>query len=112
MGLGNSRWLVNLLEATGFVGLDAKQPQLELGGGPGEIHRPIDRVGIAVLVHQSQDLLACFAGRDNKGNLDALARSEGHAPPQAEDRVEDETLAVAGLLKDPHRDSRASARAR
>src|SRR3990172_5983469 len=60
-------------------------------------------MGIAVVTHQSQDLLACFAGGENQGNLDALAWTESQALAQAEDRVQDKTLAVAKLLEDPHR---------
>src|SRR5665647_447588 len=58
---------------------------------------------IAVLIHQPQDLLACFAGRENQGNLDTLAWTERQALAQAEDRVQDKTLAAVKLLEDPHR---------
>src|SRR5512136_1133097 len=58
---------------------------------------------IAVFTHQPQDLLACFAGGKNQRNLDTPAWTESQAPAQAEDRVQDKTLAVARLLKDPHR---------
>ena len=92
-----------LLKAARFVGLDAKQAQLELGRGPGEIHRSIDRVGIAVLVHQPQDTLPRFARCENQRYLDTLARTQCHALAQAEDGVQDETLAVAQLLRDTHR---------
>src|SRR3990172_6920284 len=74
-----------------------------LGRGPGKIQRPIDRMEITVLSHQHQNLLACFAGGDNQGNLDMLARVKSHVLAQAEDRVEDKPLAVTELLKDPHR---------
>src|SRR4030066_9646 len=60
-------------------------------------------MGIAVLTHQPQDLLACFAGGENQGNLDTLAWTESQALAEAEDRVQDKTLAVAKLLEDPHR---------
>ena len=59
-GIRKKQVACQLLKAARFVGLDAKQAQLELGRGPGEIHRSIDRVGIAVLVHQPQDTLARF----------------------------------------------------
>src|SRR4030043_2490402 len=58
---------------------------------------------IAVLTHQPQDLLACFAGGKNQRNLDTPAWTESQALAQAEDRVQDKTLAVARLLEDPHR---------
>ena len=91
-----------LLEAARFVGLDAKQAQLELGRGPGEIHGSIDRVGIAVLAHQPQDTLPRLARCENQRYLNTLARTQCHALAQAEDRVQDETLVVAGFLKDAH----------
>jgi len=52
---------------------------------------------IAVLTHQPQDLLACFAGGKNQRNLDTLAWTESQTLAQAEDRVQDKTLAVAGF---------------
>ena len=106
--VGKQQVAGELLEAARFVGLDAQQPQLKLGRGPGEIHRPIDRMGIAVLTHQPQDLLARFAGGENQGNLDTLARAKGQALAQAEDRVQDKTLAVAGFLEERPSDWRAS----
>ena len=57
-GIGIQQMACQLLEAARIVGLDAQQAQLKLGRGPSEIHRPIDRMGIAVLVHQAEDLLA------------------------------------------------------
>jgi hypothetical protein len=60
-------------------------------------------MGIAVLTHQPQDLLACFAGGENQRNLDTLAWTKSQSLAQAEDRVQDKTLAVAKLLEDPHR---------
>ncbi len=57
-GIGIQQMAGQLLEAARFVGLDAQQAQLKLGRGPGEIHRPIDRTGIAILIHQTQDLFA------------------------------------------------------
>src|SRR5512143_1988719 len=59
-------------------------------------------MGVAVLTHQPQDVLACFAGGENQGNLDTLAWAERQAPAQAEDRVQDKPLVVARLLEDPH----------
>jgi hypothetical protein len=102
-GIGKQQVACELLEAASLVGLDAKQLQLKLGRGPSEIHRPIDRMGIAVFIHQSQDLLARFAGSENQGNLDTLAWAKTQGLAQAEDRVKDKTLAVAEFLKDPHR---------
>src|SRR5512146_1162042 len=60
-------------------------------------------MGIAVLTHQPQDLLACFTGGENQGNMDTLAWAERQAPAQAEDRVQDKPLVVAKLPEDPHR---------
>ena len=60
-------------------------------------------MGIAILVHQTQDLIACFGGGQNQGNLDAPAGSQGEAPAQAEDRVQNKPLAVAQFLQGAHR---------
>ena len=43
------------LEEMGLVGLDAKVVQLDLGLGPRECRRPLERGGIAVLVGEVQD---------------------------------------------------------
>ena len=54
-----------LLETARIVGLDAQQAQLKLGCHPREIHRLIDRMGIAILAHQVKNLLARGAGGQN-----------------------------------------------
>ena len=72
-----------LLEAARFVGLDAQHLQLLLGRAPGEIHGPLGRMGVAVLVHQHQDLLAGRPGGKHQGKTGALSRRQGEAAPQA-----------------------------
>ncbi len=69
-------------------------------------------MGVAVLVHQLQDLFAGIPGGEHQGNLDHFARFQGQVPAQAEDRIQDKTLAVAELLEDPHADWRGSGRGR
>ncbi len=91
------------LKLAGVVGLDPQGPQFELGGGPGEIHRPVDGGRIAVLPHQGKDLLARVAGGDHQGHLGPLAGLEEDAFPKAQDGIQDEPLAVARRLGEPDR---------
>ena len=111
-GIGIEQMAGQLLEAARIVGLDAQQAQLKLGRGPGEIHRPVDRMGIAVLVHQAGGLFARGAGGQNQGNLDPLAGSQSEALAQAEDRIQDKSLAVAGFLQQRPSGWRACGRGR
>jgi len=55
-----------LLEPARFVGLDAEEAQFQLGRGPGQIHRPINRVRIAVFAHQGEYLLARWAAASTR----------------------------------------------
>jgi hypothetical protein len=66
-----------LLEAARFVGLDAQQAQLKLGRCPGEIHRPIDRMGIAVLVHQADRPARAFRRRPEPAKPGPAGREPG-----------------------------------
>ncbi len=45
----------------------------------------------------------CFGGGENQGNLHTLAWTKTQALAQAEDWVQDKTLAVAKRLEDSHR---------
>ena len=91
-----------LLETARVVRLDPQQAQLQLGRRPCQIHGPVDGMGIAILVHQSDDLFPGFARGQNQRNLDPLTRTQVQALPQAQDGVEDESPAVAGFLKSAH----------
>ncbi len=92
-----------LLEAPRFVGLDAEEPQLKLGRGPHQLHRPIDCRGIGVFAQQAQDLLPGCRGGQNHRNPDSLPGAHAQPMTQAEDRVNDKTLTVSRFLDGAHR---------
>jgi hypothetical protein len=59
-------------------------------------------MGIAILVHQTDDLFPGFADGQNQRNLGSLSWSQDQALAQAQDGVEDESLAIAGFLQGAH----------
>ena len=67
--------------------------------------------GSPYLLISSRTCSASCAGGQNQRNLDTLAGAKGQTPAQAEDRVQDKTLAVAGLLQSPHRTGEGTAAA-
>ena len=72
----------------GLIGPDAEMAELNLGLGPRQRGRPLEGRWVAILVSESDHLLARRRDQRRKGDADARARRKPYAASKADDRIE------------------------